>query len=73
MNPTITVDGETVTMPAGNHAVSDVVRAAGLKPGAYDLLRVRSNGHTATYYDGDTVTTAPGDEFISARISTGTA
>ena len=66
----VTVDGEAITMQYGHHGVARILNAAGVDAHTHDLLRVDGDGHTATHRTGDTVTLQPGDEFVTARIST---
>jgi len=73
MNESITVDGETVALPFGHHAVEAVLTAAGVNPRAHDLLRVDEDGHPITHRTGETVTIHRGDQFVTALISTTTA
>jgi hypothetical protein len=68
---TITVDGEDVVLLGGDRTTMHVLRVAGLNPDRYHLQQVLPDGSSATIR-GDIVLT-DGDEFVTARISTGTA
>lgn len=68
----ITIDGETVSFPSGEHDTIYVLTAAGLTaPWKYDLIRLDQDGrHVVTHQARDTIVIADGDDFITAPIST---
>lgn len=65
----VTIDGELVTIPFGDHDVKEVLAAAGVHAQTHDLLRVDADGHTITHRTGNTVKLGRGDRFVTARIS----
>jgi hypothetical protein len=67
----ITVDGEVVTLPHGEHDVAEVLAASEVNASKYDLVRVVAPGEIITYRTGETVVTAAGNDFVTVAISAG--
>lgn len=65
----ITVDGEVVTLPYGEHDVAEVLAAAEVNARRFDLIRVDRDGAVVTHFNGDRVVLAAGDKFVTAAIA----
>lgn len=64
----ITLDGRQLTFADKHTTPADVLRAGGLDPDLYDLVKVKKNS-TDKLADDAPLTLKDGDEFISQRQS----
>lgn len=66
---TITIDGESFTVPDHHEEAASLLRLAGADPAQYDLAEVRDNGQFKVYRDAQKVDLKDGDRFVTVRQS----
>jgi len=68
-----TIDGEPFTTYDDDQTAADLVRLAGVDPASYDLARIRPGGGSHTVSDGELLTIADGDAFLTVKQVGGVA